>query len=948
MNSQNNYFIKNTMKRPFSGNSEFDPHKSKLIPGDFPDLDQIPSEEKPIILAAPSLGSIPANSGIEIIAPPRDFSNMPPLQGDRMKFTVISKSNIENRLVFKLKVQEIQQRNNSALDSLLEKEREFTVSTKCKWLYEDICEGDLVRVLGTFSPDTYECNLDQYADNIYTGYIILEPDTFLTATLIASGTECMRKAFFDLAFPRAESKIHYPMLLGTMVHETFENSLIRQHKLEDVNEEFLSGRLSEHYIEFSLAYKSAFEESSLEIPKEESKNYVKFDTKSLSSLPEFERNARNELTDYLKNIKTVVSNNFYEKKPLPNTKYMISDIIAIEQKMFSKRFGIKGQTDATVEVQEIGTDNRKIAAIELKSGEINNKLPSHKAQCGLYALLLQELGCQVNDEQFLVYIKFPEIVPFKLSKPDYNDLIEKRNKLVKCQQMVYKGQFELPTIKGMRPSCRFCPHNGFCQLYSKANNIDIEDIDFTEENKENSLENELFTPETVNYFKKWLNLITLEQNTTDKKISSAYPWAPPVETGSKKRTGNSEMAEESWLTMSEFNEYGKDITFNLQKKGEIDIEIPSGTFVDIFCTETPLITLGRGRITQRDYKYEENKRVTVIGISLVDNIMIEIHRKKMPLKSLQEKLWSIRCTTQSNSIYGFMRWALVGLCTSENLKRRRELIIDLKRPSLPEMHFPIDKIIKKYTNYLKTLNSEQIHAIAKCLNCSEYQIVLGVHGSGKSTTIAALLAILSKEGKKVFFTANSHIALDSTLRKLIPYGIKFLRIASNKESVHPDIQSSINTHIQTQCTSNREYLQTISKINIIASTPFSATNDLMKYLTFDYCIVEEASQMIEPVSIGALLSSKKFVLFGDGSQHVPMVGNFQAKLGGYGQSLFDRLSKAYPENVAKLYKNYVMNRGVLEFISSVVYGGMMEFGDSKIRDQKLFLPSRKITYFFMC
>eukprot|EP01022_Parablepharisma_sp_SALTPOND_P019144 TRINITY_DN3235_c0_g1_i1.p1 TRINITY_DN3235_c0_g1~~TRINITY_DN3235_c0_g1_i1.p1 ORF type:complete len:964 (-),score=79.44 TRINITY_DN3235_c0_g1_i1:652-3456(-) len=923
------------MKRPFSGNTEVSQPERKSLsnnhqasfPVESAIMDgaqaNINSNGKPVEKVLASLDSFPHDAGIEIISQPvlRDYTEEPPIIGDKLKFTVVSRSIADGRLVFKLKFL------SDSADKLSssEKGREFTVHTKSKWQYEEILEGDTVKVLGAFTPDTLECDFDQYDNDIYNGYIILEPDTYLTATLIASGSECMKRAFFDLAFPRAEPKIHYPMLLGTMVHEIFDHSLVRKERLEELNDEYVEGCMSDHYLELHLAGKSEVEE-------------VKGGYMGSAKL---EDGAKSDLKEYLNQIKNIIGSNFVEKKPLEGTDYIITDVIAIEQKMFSRRFGIKGQTDVTVEVQKVGSTEKKIAAIELKSGEDRNQL-SHVLQCSLYALLLQELGCTVNEEQFLLYLKYSRVKPVKLLKSDYRDIIEKRNKLVQLQKRLYKGQLEIPSTAQKSGACRFCAHSGFCKLYCRAYNTDIEDIADPEENK-----GIYFNPDVVAYFKKWNYLITLEQNTNDKKISSAYPWAVPVDSVPKKRGNDSEVAEESHLIMTELRRNGKDVAFTLKKHGDVDSDINFGTFVDIFCTETPLITLGRGRVIARDSVLEESKhRSTVLGLSLIDTNMFEMHNKKIGQESLKEKTWSIRCSTQSTVIYGFMRWALLGLCTTPAHARLRELIVELKPPAIPRMEFSVARITSDHSSAIKDLNAEQVHAIVKALNCEEYQLVLGVHGSGKSTTIAALLEILAREGRKVFYTANSHVALDSTLRKLASRGVKFLRVAPSRESVHPEIQPYITTYVQAQHSSNKSYIESISEINVLAATPFGATTDLLRSMSFEYCVVEEASQMLEPVCLGAILSSRRFVLFGDGGQHLPMVGNFQAKLGGFGQTLFDRLVKVYPENVAKLCKQYVMNRGVMGFINEVVYGGMMEFGSDKARDLKLLLPNRKLTQVF--
>lgn len=47
--------------------------------------------------------------------------------------------------------------------------------------------------------------------------------------------------------------------------------------------------------------------------------------------------------------------------------------------------------------------------------------------------------------------------------------------------------------------------------------------------------------------------------------------------------------------------------------------------------------------------------------------------------------------------------------------------------------------------------------------------------------------------------------------------------------------------------------------------------------TFDFCIVDEASQISQPVCLGPLFFSRRFVLVGDHQQLPPLVLNREAR-----------------------------------------------------------------------
>ncbi len=886
------------MKRALlSGSPEVSEPEHKKDPA----LPQPERDIEPIAMPVSFDQSFSQGKGMEVVANPQlQDHNAPAIVGDRLRFLVTGKGSVDGRLVFKLKLQKME-----VEDGTFDKQREFTTTTKCAWQYDEIAEGDMVKVLGSFNPESYECNLDDYQDDIYTGYIILEPDTYLTATLIASAAECPRRGSFELAFPKAEPRIYYPLLLGTMIHEMFDQCIVHQEDLVNLDSEIIEACLAEHYLELHLAGKT-------------------------------EQEARNDMKEYMTHISAIIQDNIVGKRQLDGTDYTITEVLALEHKMFSKRFAIKGQTDATVEVVQKSTGYTRVAAIELKSGEDRSQA-SHVTQAGLYALLLHELTCNVSDEQFLVYLKYARIKRVKVSKKDYADIIQNRNKLVRLQQLVNRGQLITPKMLKKSAACSYCPHSQFCYMYCKSygKGTDIEDLPTIERLGPVAEIKDFVTPAVIDYFKKWNYMITLEQNSSERR----------AEQQGKKRFAESEVAEESKLAMTEIKRSGRETLIWLRKRGELELEVSTGSFVDIFCTESPLLTLGRGRILTRDFALDESKqRCTAISLSISDTTMLDILSKKMPLADLRNKTWSVRCSAQSNVVYAFMRWAVLGLCTNLQHQWIRGAIIEMKTPALPRMEYSLEQIVREYGDGpLKGLSAEQVHAILKSLNCSEYQLVMGVHSSGKSTTIAALLEILAQLGTRVFITANSHTALDSILRKLIPRGVKFLRVAPNKDAVHPDIQPYLTTYVAAQHDSTRAYIESMEKTRIFAATAFGVTTDLLRSLSFDCCVVDEASQMLEPVCVGALLCCKRFVLFGNGGQNSPMVGNAQARQGGFGLSLFDRLARAHPERLTKLCKQYVMNEGIMSLVNEVVYGGIMEFGLDKIRDQRLALPAHRTT-----
>lgn len=119
------------------------------------------------------------------------------------------------------------------------------------------------------------------------------------------------------------------------------------------------------------------------------------------------------------------------------------------------------------------------------------------------------------------------------------------------------------------------------------------------------------------------------------------------------------------------------------------------------------------------------------------------------------------------------------------------------------------------------------------------------------------------------------------------------------------------------------------------------SSPLFKRRKFDYCIVDEASQITLPTCIGPLRNADKFVLVGDHFQLPPIVRKEAARVGGLDVSLFRRLSDAHPAAVANLAAQYRMNEDIMLLSNRLIYEGRLRCGSDAVAKQALVLPKRK-------
>ncbi|KAF7247421.1 DNA replication ATP-dependent helicase/nuclease DNA2 [Varanus komodoensis] len=109
---------------------------------------------------------------------------------------------------------------------------------------------------------------------------------------------------------------------------------------------------------------------------------------------------------------------------------------------------------------------------------------------------------------------------------------------------------------------------------------------------------------------------------------------------------------------------------------------------------------------------------------------------------------------------------------------------------------------------------------------------------------------------------------------------------------------------------------------------------------FDFCIVDEASQISQPICLGPLFYSLRFVLVGDHQQLPPLVQNAEARDLGMSESLFKRLEQN-KDAVVQLTVQYRMNSKIMTLSNKLVYEGKLECGSERVSKAVIDLPNLK-------
>src|SRR5690606_26872801 len=138
------------------------------------------------------------------------------------------------------------------------------------------------------------------------------------------------------------------------------------------------------------------------------------------------------------------------------------------------------------------------------------------------------------------------------------------------------------------------------------------------------------------------------------------------------------------------------------------------------------------------------------------------------------------------------------------------------------------------------LNEDQKAAIFKVMSAQDYALVLGMPGTGKTTTIAHIIRALVLQGKSVLLASYMHTAVDNILLKIRndveQQRIRLLRLGTGSK-VHPLVKEFAEMADKPYETFE-QIRDAFHSPNVVATTCLTINHVLFKERTFDYCIID--------------------------------------------------------------------------------------------------------------
>jgi DNA replication ATP-dependent helicase Dna2 len=230
-----------------------------------------------------------------------------------------------------------------------------------------------------------------------------------------------------------------------------------------------------------------------------------------------------------------------------------------------------------------------------------------------------------------------------------------------------------------------------------------------------------------------------------------------------------------------------------------------------------------------------------------------------------------------------------------------------------------------------SLNAEQQQAVARALAARDYLLIQGPPGTGKTSVVAEIARRAMQRGERVLIGAFTNQAVDTVLRRLLADGWgDFVRLG-HELSVAPEIQGHrlvararalAGEGAELTPARIRETLRTAPLVAATTATWSSESyDDIGEPLLFDLAILDEATQLTLPATLGALRFARRFALVGDDRQLPPLVRSETATLGGLKRSLFATLLECWgAEASVALRRQYRMHPIICAFPSGEFYG----------------------------
>ncbi len=362
-------------------------------------------------------------------------------------------------------------------------------------------------------------------------------------------------------------------------------------------------------------------------------------------------------------------------------------------------------------------------------------------------------------------------------------------------------------------------------------------------------------------------------------------------------------------------------------------------------------------------------------------ILVSLHKEKIKISIEEVPEWAEegKCFLDllpDETSYKEMFYALdvvVSATKGTSLYVNRELLLGYGKPDLISIRDSDRYRVLERMN--TSLNESQKNAVLHCVLSQDVAVIHGPPGTGKTTTLTEIVRQLVAEEKKVLVSAPTHSACDLLVESISAKGVPVLRLGHparvSEAAIHSTLDYKLFHHPDGKLLNEykkdvieiskqakkfkrnfgekereerknlfmevKELKKTIrsmeiglidslvSSHSVIVSTPVASARGVLENRTFDFCVLDESSQALEPAFWIPILKSDRVILAGDHKQLPPTLFSEKSFLE---FTLFEKVIerlKSY-ERVFLLDTQYRMKDEIVSFSSKEFYSGLLKSG----------------------
>nr|F6QXW0.1 RecName: Full=DNA replication ATP-dependent helicase/nuclease DNA2; AltName: Full=DNA replication ATP-dependent helicase-like homolog; Includes: RecName: Full=DNA replication nuclease DNA2; Includes: RecName: Full=DNA replication ATP-dependent helicase DNA2 [Xenopus tropicalis] len=773
---------------------------------------------------------------------------------------------------------------------------------KDDWVALHIKPGDIIHLEGNCAFDnTWTISRD-------TGYLILYPDLLISGTSIANGIRCLRRSVLSEKFKVCD-KGSRQMLIGTMLHDIFQRATTRGFTDSVLQE------LAHHTVHGPKYLKEMYQ---LKLNQTDVMGEVQ------EYLPSFAKWAIDFMTHPLNQHQINVT------RPTagdPTEATKVSEFLDIEENIWSPRFGLKGKIDVTarVKIHQKSKSHLKIMPLELKTGKESNSI-EHRSQVVLYTLLSQERR-EDPEAGLLLYLKTGNMYSVPGNRLDRRELLKIRNELsYYLTNVVHKSDngskeitlASLPALIADRQACKFCSQMRNCALYSRSVEQQIENCYIPAEMiPVVQKETEHLNKDHLQYFRLWYLMCTLEGNSKDSKMGRKNIWM---------------------MSSSEREEDGQCIG-NLIRTGPVQT-ISDGQHLHSFQRKSGTVPATNLMSGDRVVVSGEDKFLALSSGYIKEvkhnNITCILDRSlgKLP-EDLLFRLDHEEGGGGLESHLGNLSRLMENSPVSDKL---RKLIIDFSKPNFVQHLSSVLPSDAKdiVANILKGLNKPQKQAMKRVLLSKDYTLIVGMPGTGKTTTICTLVSTLHlktctsclvDDHREAAGTHRSHRHSKGTVN--LGKQKRQHRVTSTTSSTSAKCRSKTEPAVSAE---NKKLQKLISGSHVCIMVNGHKTFSQNNYIIFFDNILLLKKLPLHYMCAFALIHHQ---CFKGCVKSVSLVREL-----GMSESLFKRLERNQ-EAVVQLTVQYRMNSQIMALSNKLVYEGRLECASDRVSNAVVKLPHIK-------